>query len=470
MAAAPGRERADLVIAGGVIATMDERRRLIGDGALAIKDGRILAVGKAAEIEPRFAATERIDAAGKLVLPGLIDGHNHPVHFLSKGMIDDMPFPARWQNRVWPYEAGLSAEETEVAATGTMIEMIRHGTTCFADPGTFRPEAVAAAAARVGIRAVVSRLTWDVHDPSAPAEYSDTTESALAKGEDLIARLGGSAGGRVRAWFSLVRGAHVTDALCRRVKERADALGVGIHAHLCTTPGEIAAARARWGMAPVERYRRLGVLGANAYLVHMGWIENGDVGLLKDADASVVHCPSASMFGGFGCIAHGKFPELVAAGVRVVLGTDAAAVSRFLDMVRVMYLAACAHKDAKIDPTVIGAHRALEMATVAAAKALLWDGPDGIGVLVPGKRADAIILDTDGIEWQPNPLANPIGNLVYGSTGQAVRTVVIDGRVVLRDRCLTTLDEAAYLARARTVSAAVLGRIGAPLAPSWPFN
>jgi 5-methylthioadenosine/S-adenosylhomocysteine deaminase len=110
------------------------------------------------------------------------------------------------------------------------------------------------------------------------------------------------------------------------------------------------------------------------------------------------------------------------------------------------------------------------MATVAAAKALLWDGPDGIGVLVPGKRADAIILDTDGIEWQPNPLANPIGNLVYGSTGQAVRTVVIDGRVVLRDRCLTTLDEAAYLARARTVSAAVLGRIGAPLAPSWPFN
>lgn len=468
MPAAPGRDPIDLLIAGGVIATMDERRRLIRDGAIAIKDGRILALGKAADIEPRFAAAERIDAAGKLVLPGLIDGHNHPVHFLSKGMIDDMPFPARWQNRVWPYEAGLSAEETEVAATGTMIEMIRHGTTCFADPGTFRPEAVAAAAARVGIRAVVSRLTWDVHDPSAPAEYSDTTESALAKGEDLIAHVAGSAGGRVRAWFSLVRGAHVTDALCRRVKARADALGVGIHAHLCTTPGEITAARERWGMAPVERYRRLGILGPNAYLVHMGWIEDGDVALLKDADASVVHCPSASMFGGFGCIAHGKFPELVAAGVRVVLGTDAAAVSRFLDMVRVMYLAACAHKDAKIDPTVIGAHKALEMATVDAARALLWDGPDGIGVLAPGKRADAIVLDTDGIEWQPNPLANPIGNLVYSSSGQTVRTVVIDGRVVLRDRRLTTLDETEYLGRARTLSDRLMARIGATIAPQWP--
>ncbi|MDA0261763.1 MAG: amidohydrolase family protein [Proteobacteria bacterium] len=469
MTAAPEARDTDIVVTGGLVVTMDTERRLIRDGAVAVKDGAIAGVGKAAQIARDFTAAETIDARGKLVLPGLIDGHNHPVHFLSKGFIDDMKFPERWRERVWPYEIGLSDEEAQLAATGTFLEMIRHGTTCFADPGTFQPDAIAAAAGAVGIRGVIARLTSDVEDPEAPAHYTSDTETAVGLAEAVVDKWHGAHEGRLRAWFSLVRTGHVTDDLCQRVKARADALGVGIHAHLATTAGEVKATHEQHGVGPVERFRRIGVLGRNAYLVHMGWIEEADIAVLKQHDVSVCHCPSASMFGGFGCIAHGKFPELVDAGVRVVLGTDACAVSRFLDMVRVMYLAACAHKDVTTDPTVIGAHKALEMATADAARALLWDGPDGIGCLTAGKRADLIVVDMDDIAWQPNPELNPVGNLVYSGTGEAVRTVLIDGRVVMRDRIFETIDETMFRRDAAATSTRILDRLGITLAPRWPI-
>jgi cytosine/adenosine deaminase-related metal-dependent hydrolase len=306
-----------------------------------------------------------------------------------------------------------------------------------------------------------------VHDPTAPPQYNDDTDSALRHGEETIAKWHGAAEGRLRASFSLVRGAHVTEALVRRIKARADALDVVIHAHLATTRGEYEAAHRDWGVTPVERYSRLGVLGPNAHLVHMGFVSEDDIGTLKAWDASVCHCPSASMFGGFGCVAHGKFPELVEAGVRVVLGTDACAVSRFLDMVRVMYLAACAHKDAKADPTVIGAHKAMEMATIDAARALLWDRD--IGSIEAGKCADIVIADTSGVEWQPNPLANPVANLIYSSDGSCVETVLIDGRPVLQDRRFVAIEAEDVWQRAAATSTAILSRMGVGLRTAWPM-
>ena len=278
----------------------------------------------------------------------------------------------------------------------------------------------------------------------------------------------GASSGRIRAAFSLVRSAHVTDALCQAVKRRADELGVTVHGHLCTTKQEVELSKQNSGMTPLERYRRLGVLGANLVLVHMGWVEAHEVAILAEHDVSVCHCPSASMFGGFGCIANGKFPEMVDADVRVVLGSDACAISRFVDMIRVMYLASCAHKDARSDPTLIGAHKAFEMATVQGARALLWD--DAIGSLEPGKRADIVIADADGPIWHPNPLLNPVANLVYSSSGTSVRTVIIDGRIVLDDRRFTSVDEAAFLAEADRVSQCILARHSVTMTPPWPVH
>ena len=198
----------------------------------------------------------------------------------------------------------------------------------------------------------------------------------------------------------------------------------------------------------------------------MGAITDDDVTILRGLDPSVCHCPSASMFGGFGCITHGKFPELVEHGVRVVLGSDACAVSRFIDMVRIMYLAACAHKDVKADPTVIGAHKAMEMATIDGARALMLDHE--VGSLEASKLADIVIADAGGIEWQPNPTELPVANLVYSGSGSCVRTVVIDGRVVMEDRRFTMIDEAEYVARAGRCANQIFSRLGLQPRVVWP--
>ena len=454
---------ADLAVYAGCLISMDSQRRIVRDAVMAVKDGRIVALGKEAALEINSRKT--IDARRKLVLPGLIDSHNHPIHFLSKGICDDMPVQRRWRERTWPFEAALTREEVKLSSIGTFMEMIRHGTTCFSDPGSFHPDAVAEAASETGIRGVVSHLAWDVRDQTAP-QYNDTTASALEKGNAVIERWHGAAAGRLKGAFSLVRSAHVTDDLVREVTRHAKQLGVMIHGHLCTTREEVEGSRRKLGMTPLERYRRLGVLGPNLVLVHMGWAPVEEIALLKEHDVSVCHCPSASMLGGFGCIAHGHFPEMVNAGVRVILGSDACAISRFVDMVRIMYLAACGHKDARTDPTVIGAHTALEMATVNAAQALGWS--DAIGSLEEGKRADFVIMDTDSLAWRPNPFDNPVANLVYSASGSSVSTVVIDGGVVLDEGRFTAIDEEAVLAEADRTSRRILQRLNIRLAPAWP--
>lgn len=461
-------EDCDILIIGGCVVTMNSQRHIIRDGAVTIKNGTITDVTKAEQLKQSQRRAKRtIDATGKLVIPGLIDSHNHPMHFLSKGIADDMPVQQRWRERIWPYEAHLTAAETKLSAIGTFMEMIQSGTTCFNDPGSFYPDAVAQAAIEVGIRGVVSRIAWDVRDPAAP-DYDDSTAEAFEKGEATVEKWHGAGEGQIRAAFSLVRSHHVTDELCKAVKRRAEQLEIIVHGHLCTTRQEVELSKQKTGSTPLERYRRLGILGPNLILVHMGWIEPQEVSTLAAHDVSVCHCPSASMFGGFGCIAHGKFPELVDAGVRVILGSDACAISRFVDMVRVIYLAACSHKDARADPTIIGAHKAFEMATIDAAHALGWE--DAIGSLEVGKRADVVIADADGPVWHPRPFANPVANLVYSASGTSVRTVLIDGRVVLDDRQFMFVDVAATLAEADQVSKRVLDRHSITLNAPWPIH
>jgi 5-methylthioadenosine/S-adenosylhomocysteine deaminase len=448
-----------MLVRGGCVVTMDDERRIIEDGAVLVDGSTIAAVGPTAELEAAYPDAEAIDAAGALVTPGLIDAHNHPSHFLSKGLADDLELSVRSYQRIWPFEAGLTPEEAHLGALGTFAEMIRNGTTCFADPGSPRPDDVARAAVEIGIRGVVSYEAWDVPDPNAPAGLLESTDVVLERGEEAVERWNGAADGRLRAWFSLVRPVSVTDDLCQRTKQRADALGVGIHGHLVASrTADRDTQRVVGSGSAVPRYAELGLLDENLCLAHLGWLEDDEIELLRAAGVKAVHCPSASMLGGFGVIAHGRFPELIDAGVPVGLGTDAGAISRFLDMVRIAYLAACAHKDARLDPTVMGAERAFEMVTCTGARVLLWD--EQIGSLEAGKAADLVIWDTSEPEWHPNPLARPIRNLVYSASGRSARTVLIDGRVVMRDRVLANLDMEAFLTAADEAALEIWRRLG----------
>ncbi|MBS1878796.1 MAG: amidohydrolase [Actinobacteria bacterium] len=448
-----------LLIKGGCVVTMDAARRRFDPGAVLVEGSRIAAVGPSQELAAAYPGVASIEAAGALVTPGLIDAHNHPIHYLSKGLADDLELSVRSYRNIWPFEAGLTPEEAHLSSLGTFAEMIRGGTTCFVDPGSPRPHEVARAAAEIGIRGVVSREAWDLPDENAPAGLLEQTDAVLAAGEEVVERWNGAADGRLRAWLSLVRPSSVSDELCRRTKRRADELGVGIHGHLVASRTEDRDTQRVVGSgSAVPRYAELGLLGPNLCLAHLGWLEDAEIELLLEAGVKGVHCPSASMLGGFGVIAHGRFPELVEAGVPVALGSDAAAISRFLDMVRVGYLAACGHKDARIDPTVMGADCAFEMLTSGGARCVLWE--DEIGSLEAGKAADLVVWDTDGLEWHPNPLANPIRNLIYSASGRSARTVLIDGNVVMRDRVIANLDLDPFLAAADAAAAAVRARLG----------
>jgi 5-methylthioadenosine/S-adenosylhomocysteine deaminase len=457
----------DLMITGAAVITMDAERRILRDGAVAVRDGTIVAVGPRIELTAAHTASKTLGGRSSIVTPGLIDAHNHPTHYLSKGLADDVELSRRSYERIWPFEASLSEEEAYVGAVGTFVEMVRNGTTCFCDPGGYQPNAVARAARDVGIRGIVARETWDVLDPHAPASHRDEPEAAVEKAEEVVVAWHGACGDRIRAWFSLVRPSHVSDELCRRVKERADARGVGIHGHLVVSRTTDPNTRRVVGEgSAICRYDRLGLLAPNLALAHLGWVGPEEIALLASSDVKVVHCPSASMLGGFGVVAHGTFPEMVLAGLTVALGTDAGAISRFLDMVRVTYLAACAHKDARIDPEVMGAYWAFECATIGGARALLWETE--IGSLESGKRADISVFDADEVEWHPNPAANPVANLVYSASGRSASSVVVDGRVLMEDRSMTSVDLAAVVAEADTVAGGVLSRIGHRPKPRWP--
>lgn len=460
----------DTLISGGTVVTMDKSRSIILDGAVAVSGARVAEVGKREALAARYSDAQVVDARGMLVIPGLIDGHNHPAHYLTKGLLDDIATPRRWATRLYPFDVSVDADQSYWGSMGTFAEMIRSGTTCVADPGSYQPEATIKAAVDVGLRACITRSTRDMSDPMRPTpdDLNVSAQAAVRKVDELFAKWHGAGDGRVRIWYGLRTSSNVSDELCRLVKQHAESRGVGIHVHLAVNPAETAEVQKKFGMRPVERFRRLGLMAQNLYAVHMGAIDDAEVELVAKTGTKVCHCASASMLGAFGCIAHGKFVELAAAGARMSLGTDAAAISRFLDLVREMYLVACAHKDVAIDAEVMGAHKAFEMATIEGAQALLW--ADEIGSLEKGKRADLVLVRTDGLEWYPRPQLNPVANLIYSSSGEATDSVMVDGKWLMRGRKLLTIDEALLKQKVMQNAASAARGAKIPEEQRWPVH
>ena len=458
----------NLLINGGTVVSMNPTRDIIADGAVAVEGNRIVEVGKASDLAPRHADKDVIDARNKVVLPGFIDAHNHPFHSLSKGIVDEGESTKRLYRVVFPFEAALTPEEERIGSLGTFIEMIRSGTTTFNDPDGIHAHPIGEAATEIGMRGILSRSTWDTFskDWAIPERAIETTEQALELGEELVERWHGAENDRIRAWFSLRTLMTASDRLALGIKELADKYGVGIHAHESADRfgGEIM--KKVWGMSGIERYRKLGMLDPNLFLVHMGFVTPDEIELLAENDVKVCHCPSANMFGGQGTVASGAFPRMIQKGMTIGLGTDAGAINGFVDMIRLMYVFVVAHREMGVDRDWMNAYKALEMATIEGARAVLWD--DCIGSLEAGKYADIIVVGTDSPEWHPNPLGNPVAKLVYSADGRSVETVIIDGQVVMADGRITTIDETEVMKEVDTASTAVLGRLDMTVEPKWP--
>ena len=402
-----------------------------------------------------------IDGRRYLVAPGFVDTHVHLTEHLSRGlMLDDIPVPRYLPDWLLPLYSTVTPEEEQAAALLACVEMIRTGTTTFCEAGTlFDVAAVADAVEQVGMRAVLGRWTWDLEGQRG--RMQQTTDEALALTAEVLGKVNGRADGRLGAWPLLLGFGTCSEALIQGAHALAARHGVGW--------GMMQSALASLATEPRTRYRSRGWTRSacstpDTKLAHMVYVDDADIALLARRGVKIAHCPTAGLKHTKGLAAHGRFPEMVDAGVCVSLGGDSGNGSNHFDMLRLMYLAATVYKDARNDVGVLPAEHVLEMGTIRGAEALRLDRQ--IGSIEPGKRADLVLYDLDTPEWRP--LLNPVNNLVYAASGASVRTVLIDGRVVLDEGRLTTLDERALYARVERLSREHVRRAGVPIENTWP--
>ena len=450
-----------VLIERALVVTMDGARRVLAEGSVLVDGSRIVQVGRAPEVRPPRTPSRVISGRGRLVIPGFVDTHAHLSEHLSRGVMpDEVPVDRYVPDYYVPLYATISPEEEAAAAQLAGLEMLRTGTTTFCEAGTlFDVAAAARAVDALGMRAVLGRWSWDL--ASGPGPLAQSTEQALGLTEAAMDAVGALASPRVTAWPLLIGFGTASEKLIRGAHALAERRGTG------------------WGMMqfashpsrktadtlPLAALEAWGVLGGRAKLAHMVHVTPEDIERLARLNVKIAHCPSAALKHVKGLAAHGRFAEMVEAGVTVSLGGDSANGSNHFDMLRLMYLATLAAKDARLDPGLLPPERMLEMATLGGARALGLDAE--IGSIEPGKRADLVLFDLDRPEWRP--LLDPVSNLVYSASGASVHTVLIDGRIVLDAGRVTTVDEREILARAERLARPYLGRAGLSARPKWPL-
>ena len=391
--------------------------------------------------------------------PGFVDTHVHLSEHLNRGLLlDDIPVDRYLPDWLIPLYSVMTAEDEQHAALLAGIEMIRTGTTTFCEAGTlFDVPAVAEAIERLGMRAILGRWTWDLE--TGPDRMRQTTGEALRANEQMLEAIN-SRDGLVRAWPLLLGFGTCSEALIRGAYALADRFGVGWGMmHLASHPSR--RTRDRLPLATLDGW---GVLGPRTKLSHMVYLDDADIALLARRSVKVSHCPTAGLKHTKGLAAHARVPEMIAGGVCVSLGGDSGNVSNHFDMLRMMYLVANLYKDARLDVGVMPPETVMEMATRRGAESLLMERQ--IGSIEPGKRSDLVFYDRDAPEWRP--LLNPLNNLVYAATGSSVRSVMIDGRLVLDEGRITTVDERAVYERVEVLARRQVERAGLRIESKWP--
>ncbi|KPF56484.1 amidohydrolase [Novosphingobium sp. AAP1] len=452
----------DTLVTGAMLVTMDAQRRVIRDGAVAMAQGRIVAVGPSAEVAAMVAPREVIDARGFVATPGFVNAHVHLTETLIRNFLPEaLPFDEGLNQWVIPLYQGHSAQEQAIAARLAVLAMLKTGTTTFLEAGTLIAfEAVAEALEGTGIRGRIGR--WCMDRAFAPGEdQAALTQAALdAFGADLAAWP--DDGRLIAAWPLLVGHMTNTAELWQAATAIARARGLRISAHMAPAAGDPEWYLANTGKRPVEWLADLGVLGDHLSLVHMVHVDEREVALLAQSGTHVVHCPEASLKGGYQATTRGLFPEMAAAGVTIAIGTDGGDRHDLMPSARLM---AGLWKDARGDTALFPAESALEMLTVNGARAMGLEGQ--VGTLAVGARADLVLHDTRRPEWMP--LHNPVQQLVWSADGRGVHSVWVDGRrVVDAGRC-TTIDEEQLLAQAQDAAQALVSRSGLPLRMAWPI-
>jgi 5-methylthioadenosine/S-adenosylhomocysteine deaminase len=431
-----------MIVAGGIVVTVDGARNVYDPGAVAIDGTSIVAVGPAADIAARFTAAEQVNAVGSVVIPGLINTHSHAPMVLYRGLADDLALQEWLEKYIFPAEAKtVSREMVRVGTRLAALEMIQSGTTAYADMYYFEEE-VARVTKAAGMRGVLGQtiIQFPVPDAKTPQEGLARAEAFIKEFEkdDLIVPA------------VAPHSAYTLDAKALLASRAlATKYGVPVLIHVAETETDLKNSQtAHAGMSPVAYLQSMAFWGPRTVANHGVWVDAGDMKILRSHQVAVSHNPESNMKLASGIA---PVPAYLAAGVTVGLGTDGAASNNDLDMFEAMRFAALLHKVKTGDPRTLPAPAVLEMATIGGAKALGLD--QQIGSLENGKRADLVVVSMASA--RQTPLYDPISHLVYATRGDDVRTVIVNGRVLMRDRKMMTLDESAVLADARKIADSV---------------
>jgi len=407
---------------------------ILDDVSMAINDTRVVEIGKYENLKAKYDPKEVISGRNKLVMPGLIDAHTHCCQQLLRGRTMD-EYPMIWARILVPFESSLNEEDVYYSAKLSCLEMIRSGTTAFADSGGVHMHKAVEAAIESGMRAAIARSTMDT-GAFIPTSMKDTPEEAISKTEKLFREYNGEGNGRIKIWFAVRQVMTCTENLIAMIAEKARELHTGVHAHLAEHKDEVSFCLQNYKKRPPEFLDSVGLLGPNLLTAHNVLLSEGDITLLKERDVKLVHCPRSN----FGSHGFPKTPRMLEVGLSVGLGSDGAAGSSLslFDEMKVFRSGIHAFWGLPIfDPVILRASELLKMATLGGAKALLLD--DEIGTIEVGKKADLILIDLD----QPHltPTHNLVNTIVECATGKDVTDSIIDGRVVMKNREVKTLDE-----------------------------
>ena len=451
-------QQADLVVRDiAWLITVDASRRVVRDAAVAVKDGKFVAVGKTAEIEKAWRSDKVVDGKGMVGTPGFIDNHMHASFQMSRGLADEANAQSFLFDHMYPYEGAMTEEDVYVSSSLAAIELLRHGVTCFVDPGNYHPDATARAIAASGLRMVLATSCFDKTKSVLgllPESMIQTTDRCLAKTEELFDKYRSAHGGRITASASFRGLNNASDELILGLKKLSQKYATFLQTHACFAYSTHDSSVAQYGKPEIERLESLGVLDENMLLVHSGWLEPHEVAILARRKPTLVAAPTSSVHNGYGNITVGKLPELMALGVNVSLGSDHAC-SGAVDIVQEMRHCACGYKEARMNPRVMPPEHAVEMATINGARGA--GVGDRIGSVDVGKEADLVLFDATVSEWQP--LYNPVSNLVYSATGNTVKHVFVAGEQVVRDGRLTRIDQDAVMREVGKTAQRIAGRL-----------
>jgi 5-methylthioadenosine/S-adenosylhomocysteine deaminase len=441
LAAQPARRAISLVVVGGTVVTQNAAHDIVSPGAVAVDGTDIVEVGTPQAIAARYRAAETIEARDDVILPGLINTHTHAPMVMYRGLADDLALMDWLQKYIFPAEAKtVSPELVRIGTRLAALEMIESGTTTFADMYYFEEE-IAKAAIEAGLRGVLGQtiIQFPVADARTPAE-------ALARAERFIQEFKDN--GLVvpavapHALYTNDRATLVASA------ELGRKYGVPVIIHFAETEDEVKLAREKFNATPAAYLESIGFWGPNTLAAHAIWVTDDDVVILKRRDVGLAHNPESNMK-----LASGAAPvaKYLAAGVAVGLGTDGAASNNDLDMFEAMRQASFLAKHVNKDPTAMPARAALDLATSGGARALHLESR--IGSLAAGKRADLITVSMRAA--RQTPMYDPVSHLVYATRGDDVRTTIVNGKVLMKERQVRTLNRENVIADANRLAAKV---------------